>query len=301
MKLTQYNEKLSYLNLGNENSFLDIRAAGVVSADPEYRTGQIPDGYTLIEFFISGRAYIGETSAFQASAGDLVILRGVIRTDDEPDGNIHYETDPSSPVEKFWLTVKGRFNDSMLELYSIKSPVTVIHAPRCGESIERLIGDLSKFGYRRSDACHSLLSVYETAFGGDQDERTAPLAKRIRDVLDRHIDRPLKSGNLAAYFCLSERHLERVFEAEFGVTIFTYLRERRFVAACRELRSSDELVYRIASRYQLGGSSHFAREFTERFGVSPTGYRERFRGETAVWEEDTARYIGTIYDGIKTD
>ena len=40
MKLTQYNEKLTYLDLGAGNGFLDIRAAGTVGADPEYRTGQ---------------------------------------------------------------------------------------------------------------------------------------------------------------------------------------------------------------------------------------------------------------------
>ena len=92
-----------------------------------------------------------------------------------------------------------------------------------------------------------------------------------------------------------------MFESEFGVTIFGYLRGKRFIAACRDLRTTDELIYRIASRYQLGSASHFAKEFTERYGVSPTEYRERFRHGSTVTEEDTEKYIGSIYDGIKLE
>lgn len=300
VKLTQYNEKLTYLDLGAGNGFLDIRAAGTVGADPEYRTGQIPDGYTLIEYIISGRAYIGKGSAQTALPGDLVILRGVIQTDSEPDGNIKYVNDPSSPVEKLWVTLKGRFMEAASELYDIKAPVTIKRAPGSREPLERMITDLSSFGYRRADACHSLLGVFEATLG-ETGEEEVPLAKRIRDVLDRHIARPVKSADIAAYFCLSERHLERVFESEFGVTIFGYLRGKRFIAACRDLRTTDELIYRIASRYQLGSASHFAKEFTERYGVSPTEYRERFRHGSTVAEEDTGKYIGTIYDGIKVE
>ena len=40
VKLTQYNEKLTYLDLGAGNGFLDIRAAGTVGADPDTAPGR---------------------------------------------------------------------------------------------------------------------------------------------------------------------------------------------------------------------------------------------------------------------
>ena len=40
MKLTKYNEKLSFLNLGVQDDFLDIRAAGSVEPDENYKSGR---------------------------------------------------------------------------------------------------------------------------------------------------------------------------------------------------------------------------------------------------------------------
>ena len=86
-----------------------------------------------------------------------------------------------------------------------------------------MITDLSSFGYRRADACHSLLGVFEATLG-ETGEEEVPLRSVYGTCFDRHIARPVKSADIAAYFCLSERHLERVFEGEFGVTIFGAIR-----------------------------------------------------------------------------
>lgn len=166
MKLTQYKREADLPRPREPGTaFLTYAPPGRWEPTRNTGTGQIPDGYTLIEYIISGRAYIGEGSAQTALPGDLVILRGVIQTDSEPDGNIKYVNDPSSPVEKLWVTLKGRFMEAASELYDIKAPVTIKRAPGSREPLERMITDLSSFGYRRADACHSLLGVFEATLG----------------------------------------------------------------------------------------------------------------------------------------
>ncbi len=290
MKLTKYNEKLSFLNLGVQDDFLDIRAAGSVEPDENYKSGDIPLGYTLIEFILDGMAkVISGREICEPVRGDLLIIR-------PGDESVDYECDPKHPQRKLWMQIRGRFCDSMTELYRIKNALSLISAPECCPIMERIVGFVSEFGIRENKLCHMLLDLFDTAFAGKRSEPEPPLSEQIRSVLDRHLEKPVKISDIAAYFCRSPRHIERVFEEAFGLTIHRYLLDRRFAAACRELRGTDELIYVIAGRFQLGSPGFFAKEFRKRFCMTPNEYRRRFRNGSQDISGDIS--LETIYDYV---
>lgn len=295
MRLTKYKEKLSFLNLGVESDFLDIRAAGIVEPDENYQSGDIPLGYTLIEFIIDGRAKIkcGE-AVCEPVRGDLVIIRpGALP--------LSYACDPKHPQQKLWITLKGRYLDSLFSLYDL-SALSTVREPECRSYLESMIDFVSVYGIHENKLCHMLLDLFDTAFGERRAEPSLPLAEQIRGVLDRHIEKPVKMSDIAAYFCKSPRHIERVFEQAFGVTVYKYLRDRRFAAACRELRHTDELVYVIAERFQLGSPGFFAREFAKHYGMPPSEYRRHFKNSDGLSSDDEQFYpLGTIYDVIRDE
>ena len=293
MRLTQYNEKLSFLNLGVQSDFLDIRAAGIVEPDENYQSGDIPLGYTLIEFIIDGRAKIkcGE-AVCEPARGDLLM----IRPGELP---FTYVCDAKHPQRKLWITLRGRYLDSLFSLYELDDTLNMVSEPECYSYMESMIGFVSEYGIHENKLCHILFDLFDTAYTDKRAELEPPLSEQIRNVLDRHIEKPVKISDIAAYFCKSPRHIERVFERAFGVTVYKYLRDRRFAAACRELRYSDELVYVIAERFQLGSPGFLAKEFAKRYGMTPSEYRRRFRNSDNFSAGDEPfGLLRTIYDSI---
>lgn len=288
MKLTNYNEKLNLLNLGVQNDFLDIRAVGTVEPDENYQSGDIPIGYTLIEFIMSGRArilYNDEISEIQQ--GDLLIF--------SPEEKFEYECDRKHPLHKYWFVIRGRYLDSLISLYRINDSLTVVRSSECCNIMESIVHFISEFGIHEKKLCHMLLDLFDAAYGINADPET-PLPEQIRCVLNRHLEKPIKVSDVAAYFCRSPRHIERVFEGAFGMTVHKYLLEQRFAAACLELRRTDEMIYVIAERFQLGSPGFFAKEFRKRFCMTPNEYRKRFKNGSII--SDTDINIETIYDYV---
>jgi transcriptional regulator GlxA family with amidase domain len=75
---------------------------------------------------------------------------------------------------------------------------------------------------------------------------------------------------------MSERHFQRRFVEQVGMTPGKYVAEIRLEAARRALEESNEPVGAIASRTGFGSSESMRRAFVQRLGTSPDGYRQRF-------------------------
>jgi transcriptional regulator GlxA family with amidase domain len=82
---------------------------------------------------------------------------------------------------------------------------------------------------------------------------------------------------MAARAAVSERHLARMFRDEVGVTPARYVESARLEAAKLLLVTSDESQEAVARRAGFGSPETMRRIFRRNLGVSPGGYRSRFR------------------------
>jgi len=105
--------------------------------------------------------------------------------------------------------------------------------------------------------------------------------------IDRHLGETLELSDLAAVAHFSPWHFHRVFAAWTGETFGEYLRRRRLdSAALRLSRNPQVSVLDAALAVGFGSGEAFARAFRQRFGCTPSAWREeappRWRDEAAA-------------------
>jgi AraC-like DNA-binding protein len=86
-----------------------------------------------------------------------------------------------------------------------------------------------------------------------------------------------KPGELARYFGVSQRQLERLFKAHLSSTPDKWLRQARLHHAREQLRSTP-LVKAVAYDLGFNHPAQFTRDFKALFGVTPSHFVEHPRG-----------------------
>ena len=99
-----------------------------------------------------------------------------------------------------------------------------------------------------------------------RDERVVEMLRYI----DGHIQEEITAESLAEHFFLSKYHMMRLFRENTGLTIHSYVTDRRLMNA-RELMSQG--LGATEACYKAGFNSYctFCRTYNKRFGMSPTG------------------------------
>jgi transcriptional regulator GlxA family with amidase domain len=81
-------------------------------------------------------------------------------------------------------------------------------------------------------------------------------------------------SEMAAVIGVSASQLRRLFMRNLGATPRQRLCSLRLEAAARLLQDPGLRIKEIQTRVGIADASHFCRDFRERFGASPTAYRE---------------------------
>lgn len=134
--------------------------------------------------------------------------------------------------------------------------------PSLGQSYASVLIDMLATGLRQCD-----------------DKGTAPVApllQRMKGIVAAHLTDPeLTPSHLAAQLGVSLRSLQSA-AAQAGTTPGSYIMQSRLeYAAQRLLMEPDVSVTSIAHSSGFTDGAYFARRFHERYGVSPSQYRQR--------------------------
>jgi len=88
--------------------------------------------------------------------------------------------------------------------------------------------------------------------------------------------RPISLGVAAKSVNMSSSRLRHIFKAETGMSPGKFAKMQRLFRAAELLKSSAMSVKEIIAEIGVNDSSHFTRDFTKVFGVTPTDYRHRW-------------------------
>jgi AraC family transcriptional regulator len=102
-------------------------------------------------------------------------------------------------------------------------------------------------------------------------------SERINDVkqyIHEHSGEPLNREVLAAVAGFSVSHFHRIFTAQIGENIASYVRRVRLVRAGRKLRMGAVDITEVALAAGYDTHAAFGKAFKQQFGLSPSEFRQ---------------------------
>jgi AraC family transcriptional activator of pyochelin receptor len=118
-----------------------------------------------------------------------------------------------------------------------------------------------------------------TLFNQEERERI----RTARRILLDDLENPPSLLQLARMVGLTHTKLNKGFRAEYGTTVFDYLRQFRLEESRKLLDLSDMNVAEIAYATGFSSPSHFAKAFVAYFGVQPKAYQKEIRSRRTLF------------------
>ena len=97
--------------------------------------------------------------------------------------------------------------------------------------------------------------------------------RKVTSHIEANLDKPIKSGDLAALLELTPCHFSRAFRNSFGNSPLEYVIRRRIERAQGLMLSTDAPLSQIALECGLADQAHFSRLFRRIAGESPRAWR----------------------------
>lgn len=233
---------------------------------------------------VSGRGgYVVDGQRYLLQPGDVVLIGS--RSAHRP------ELEEDSPYERIIIYISPEFLQSastadcdLLELFSGSHG----HVLRLKENERKRVfamaaaleKELAGVDFGREILSNTELLRILVEVGRQQRRKDAqnpdpvvPKDSRVLEwmaYLDRHLNEDMDMDHLAERFFISKFHMMRMFRAETGFTIHTYLMQRRLLAA-RQLIDTGMRATEACYRCGFRSYSSFTRAYSKHFGTTPTG------------------------------
>jgi transcriptional regulator GlxA family with amidase domain len=106
---------------------------------------------------------------------------------------------------------------------------------------------------------------------------------RLKEQILGNLSHQWTTHEMTGIVRLSERHLQKLFKNETGVSPVTFLRELRLEKARFLLETTFLTMKEIGAAIGMTNTSRFTRDFKKKYGATPTDYRKKF------WEKEQAK------------
>lgn len=111
---------------------------------------------------------------------------------------------------------------------------------------------------------------------GDQGSRSQAIVMKIREHVERHLDRPeeLSLSRMAEITYFNPTYLSRLFHQVMGETLSDYVSGARIRRANQLLRDSGNRISDVSEAVGFSSSANFSRFYRKMTGSSPQEYRD---------------------------
>ena len=140
---------------------------------------------------------------------------------------------------------------------------------------------------RRNDGSAEGIAVRPVRRGG-----FAPWQEqRILSYIEQHLDGPIRIADLAALSRLSVSYFSVAFRQSFGLSLQTFIAQRRVERAQRLMLTTNQTLTDIALACGFCDQAHFCRRFRQITGQTPNAWRRTCAGAPAVKVKERKKII----------
>jgi transcriptional regulator GlxA family with amidase domain len=130
------------------------------------------------------------------------------------------------------------------------------------------------------------LQQYKDDLKGPKDREiirkaTVEKVEKAVKILKVNLEKAMPIVSLAKQVGLNQNLLQKGFNRMYNLSVNEYVRNLRLEEARQLLETTDLNVSEICYRIGLSSRSYFSKQFKEKYGRSPTKYRQQFHSTAA--------------------
>lgn len=107
--------------------------------------------------------------------------------------------------------------------------------------------------------------------------KTESVSEQIRKYIDAHYKEEIRRDDLSEMVYLNTDYMSRIFKKEVGVSISSYILQKRVEEAKKLLTQSNLPINTVSIYVGYSNFSYFTKMFKENTGYSPLEYRRKFK------------------------
>ena len=264
-------EKIFFLSAGNGNkaAAFEVSLAGITYPDPNYKVHRKYPDLFVAEYVSDGEGtVVCGGKEYHIKKGDAYIL---------PAGKEHrYYSDRTNPWTKKWFNVSGTLCKKLLSAYGIENTVCFHNA----SSIDTLFDEFFDYCSENTDVagiCENGAIIFHRIvqhLAANAKDNTESAAEKIKNYIDGNIYEKLTAESVASNAGFSVSQLGRVFKAEYGETVYSYILEQKIRTAENLLKNSVLSVKEISNMLKFTDEHYFCNIFKKKRGVTPGKFRK---------------------------
>lgn len=185
-----------------------------------------------------------------------------------------------------WVHFNGQSMSAIYNKYLSRGgePVFFVEQPeQCARLLDEIFTIASSEDYIRdmkiNEKLSSLLTIIMSKSWHPINKKPAQKRGELSSVkawLDTHYTEKFSLDELAKQFFIDKFYLTKIFKEQYGVTINTYLSQKKITAAKQLLRFSDKTIEQVSAEIGVSDANYFTRLFKKIEGIPPGEYRKQW-------------------------
>lgn len=283
------NEKECYVHFGhyNEDLLLPLVQLGWHQTKGGYGYGPMIRDHWLLHFVRKGKGIVRvEDMEYEVNESQIFAIR--------PHQITYYESSLESPWEYYYIGFRGNWAVQIMKdigFIDEESIVVRIHNP---DVIFSLLKKMKKYTERYLQNGDGALGIYGCIYEifqlfSEESEKACIVSEGVRkenffqneytktiiSIIETSFSEQISIQELANRLHLNRSYMSELFAKDTGMSIKSYLTDRRMQWAMIRLQDPKCSVKSVASACGYSDSLYFSKVFHQTFGISPTKYREK--------------------------